>query len=172
VRNYLLTYSLLQLTAYAAVGLAYFQQHLPAVALPFLLLIVLLNPVTAFVAANGFGGNSYINIVLVAALGLTAYYQDYSILIASLLAAAALTYVLRRLGLTRVPFNDLKNKKNPKYREFFNRYCAAFREVFAEADSPPHQPLISSENAVHAAERSGRAQGGPPGAERRHPAGC
>jgi hypothetical protein len=36
----------------------------------------LLNPLTAFVAANGFGSNSYVNVVLVVALGLTAYYHD------------------------------------------------------------------------------------------------
>src|SRR5262249_26086879 len=50
VTNYLLTYALLQLTAYVALIVAYYEQsiYLPAFALPFLFIIVLLNPVTAF----------------------------------------------------------------------------------------------------------------------------
>ena len=35
---------------------------------------------------------------------------------------------------------EQKFKKNPKYREFFRRYCATFREVFSEAASPARQP--------------------------------
>jgi hypothetical protein len=42
-----------ELTAYVTVIVAYHRQELPALALPFLFLIVLLNPVTPFVAANG-----------------------------------------------------------------------------------------------------------------------
>jgi hypothetical protein len=53
VIHYLLTYALLQLTAYVAVIVAYYRNELSALALPFLLLIVLLNPVTSFVAVNG-----------------------------------------------------------------------------------------------------------------------
>jgi hypothetical protein len=138
VTNYLLTYALLQLTAYVALFLTYYRQpiYLPAVALPFLFIIVLLNPFTAFVAANGFGRNSYVNIALVGALGLTAYYQDPLIPIASLLVAFALTYAFRRFGWARVPFNDLRNKKSRKYQEFFKRYRDAFKEVFSEIDAP------------------------------------
>ena len=135
VINYLLTYSLLQLTAYIALIVAYIRGELPGVALPFLFIIVLLNPVTPFVAANGFGLNSYFNVIMVAALGLTAYYQDTFIPIASMLVVFALTYVFHRLGWTRAPFNDLKNKKSPKYREFFKRYCGAFKEAFLETDA-------------------------------------
>ena len=142
IMNYLLTYALLQLTAYVAIIVAAFQQSipLPAVAVPFLLLIVLLNPLTAFVAANGFGRNSYVNIVLAAGLVLTAFWTSPLVPVASFLAACGLTFLLRRLGWTRAPFNDLKNKKNPKYREFFGRYCAAFREVFSEVGAPARQP--------------------------------
>ena len=53
----------------------------------------------------------------------------------------ALTYVFRQLGWTRAPFNDLKNKKRPKYGEFFNRYCNAFKEVFSGIDSRPNRAL-------------------------------
>jgi hypothetical protein len=136
--NYVLGYALLQLTAYVSVFLVYYRQpiYLPVVALPLLLLIVLWNPVTPFIAANGAGRNSYINMVLVAALGLTAFYQNPVIPIASLLAACALTYVFRQVGWTRVAFNDLKNKKSMKHREFFKRYCLAFKEVFSEIYSP------------------------------------
>jgi hypothetical protein len=138
VVNYLLTYALLQLTAYVALIVAYYRQssYLPSVALVFLFVVVLLNPVTAFVAANGFGRNSYVNVVLVAALGLTAYFTTPLIPIASLLVAFALTYGFHQLGWTRAPFNDLANKKTPKYREFFRRYCDAFKEVFSDAGSP------------------------------------
>jgi hypothetical protein len=73
--------------------------------------------------------NSYI---LAAALGLTAYFQTPWIPVASLAVVFALTYVFHRLGWTRAPFNDLKNKQNPKYRDFFKRYCAAFKKVFAD----------------------------------------
>ena len=129
VINYLLTYALLQLTAYVALIVAYARGELSGVALLFLFLIVLVNPVTPFVAANGFGRNSYLNAVMIPALGLTAYYQDPVIPIASMLAVFASTYVFRRLGWTRAPFNDLKNKKRQKYKEFFKRYCDAFKKV-------------------------------------------
>jgi hypothetical protein len=137
VINYLLTYALLQLTAYVALIVTYYQQsiYLPALALAFLFVIVLLNPITPFVAANGFGRNSYLNVVLIAGLGLTAYFANPLIPIASLCAVFALTYALHRLGWTRVPFNDLTNKKSPKYREFFRRYCEAVKEVFSETDT-------------------------------------
>jgi hypothetical protein len=130
--HYLLSYALLQLTAYVAVIVAYLQGGLSTLALPFLLLIVLLNPVTPFVAANGFGRNSYLNAILAGALALTAYVKTPWIPLASLAVVFALTYVFHRLGWTRAPFNDLKNKQNPEYREFFKRYCAAFKEVFSE----------------------------------------
>jgi hypothetical protein len=116
VINYLLTYALLQLTAYVALIVAYARGELSGVALIFLLLVVLVNPVTPFVAANGFGRNSYLNVVMVAALGL-AYYGDPVIPIASMAAVFGLTYVFRQLGWTRAPFNDLKNKRLPKYEE-------------------------------------------------------
>jgi hypothetical protein len=102
---------------------------------PFLLLIVLLNPVTPFVAANGFGRNVYLNGILATALGMTAYYQTPWVPLASLLAVFVLTYVFHRFGWSRAPFNDLKNKQSPKYREFLRRYCAAFKEVFSERTS-------------------------------------
>jgi len=133
--HYLLTYALLQLTAYVTILVAYNRQELPALALPFLLLIVFFNPVTAFVAANGFGRNVYLNGILAIALGLTAYYQTPWIPVGSLLAVFVLTYVFHRLGWSRAPFNDLKNKQKPKYREFFKRYCIAFKEVFSERAS-------------------------------------
>jgi hypothetical protein len=144
VINYLLTYSLLQLTAYVALIVAYFRHELPGIALPFLFLIVLLNPITPFVAANGFGLNSYLNIIMVAALGLTAYYQNALIPAASMLAVFALTYIFHRLGWTRAPFNDLLNKKSGKYREFFKRYCQAFKEAFLEIGFPARKRKVES----------------------------
>ena len=78
--------------------------------------------------------------MLAAGLGLTAFWRNPLLPIASFLAACGLTFLLRRFGWTRAPFNDLKNKKDPKYREFFGRYCAAFREVFPEVGAPARQP--------------------------------
>jgi hypothetical protein len=130
IMNYLLTYALLQLTAYVALILAYSRGELSGIFLVLSLLIVLVNPITAFVAANGFGRNSYLNAVMVAALGLTAFYQESIIPVTSILVVFVLTYVFRRLGWTRTPFNDLRNKKRPKYKAFFERYCSAFRGVF------------------------------------------
>jgi hypothetical protein len=152
--NYLLSYALLQLTAYVALILAYARQELSGIALAFLLIVVLLNPVTPFVAANGFGRNSYLNALMVAALGVTAYYGNPLIPVASLLAVFALTYVFHRLGWTRAPFNDLKNKKSPKYREFFRRYCDAFREVFSETESPTRRHASLSGNGLSASEQA------------------
>ncbi|MGE0857036.1 MAG: hypothetical protein AB7L18_13180, partial [Hyphomicrobiaceae bacterium] len=68
-------------------------------------------------------------------LGLTAHYPSPWIPLASLGIASALTYFFRQLGWSRLPFNDLKNKRNSKYREFFTRYCEAFREVFSVGDA-------------------------------------
>src|SRR5262245_9926574 len=106
VINYLLTYALLQLTAYVALIVTYYWQpiDLPAVVLAALFIIVLLNPVTAFVAANGFGRNRYLNVVLIAALGLTVYFASPMIPLASLLGVFALTYAFHRVGWTRAPF--------------------------------------------------------------------
>ena len=129
VINYLLTYALLQLTAYVGLILAYSRAGLSGISLLLLVLIVLVNPVTPFVAANGFGRNSYLNVVMVGGLSLTAYYQEPVIPVASILAVFALTYVFRRLGWTRAPFNDLKNKKDQKYQMFFKRYCDEFRKA-------------------------------------------
>jgi hypothetical protein len=154
VINYLLTYALLQLTAYVALIVAYYRQELSGVALLFLLLVVLVNPVTPFVAANGFGRNSFLNVVMVAALGLTAYYQSPLIPIASMSAVFALTYVFHRLGWTRAPFNDLRNKKRPKYKEFFKRYCEAFKEVFAKIRSPSEQRPALSRGGLRAPDQA------------------
>jgi hypothetical protein len=159
VINYLLTYALLQLTAYTALILTYHRQsiYLPAVALLFLFVIVLLNPVTAFVAANGFGRNSHLNVVLVAALGLTAYFRSPLIPIASLLVTFALTYAFHLFGWTRAPFNDLTNKRNPKYREFFKRYCNAFKEAFLETNSPIQRRSALSRNSLRASDPASRS---------------
>jgi len=132
VTSYLLTFVLLQLTAYVVVVAAYYKQSITTLALPFLLIMVLLNPVMPIVASHGFGCNLYLNVVLAVGLALTAWYQTPLIPIASLVTVFALTYVFRRLGWSRVPFNDLRNKKNRRYSEFFERYCAAFREVFSQ----------------------------------------
>src|SRR5262249_28101545 len=64
VINYLLTYSLLQLTAYLLLALAYFRGDVPTLVVPFLLILLLLNPIMAFVAANAVPRNSYVNLVL------------------------------------------------------------------------------------------------------------
>ena len=135
VIHYLLTYSLLQLTAYVVLIVAYYRQELPGVAVPFLAVFVLLNPITPFVAAYAIPCNLYLNVFMAVALALTAYYKNPIIPIVSLFVVFALTYVFRQLGWTRAPFNDLKNKKRPKYGEFFKRYCNAFKEVFLEIDS-------------------------------------
>jgi hypothetical protein len=143
--GYLLYYALLQLTAYAAVIAAYYQQLIPMFALPFLLLAVLLNPITSFVVGclpnNSLSAATVLalNIVMIVVLGLTVVYKNASIPIAMLLAACTLTYAFHRLGWSRGPFNDLSNKKSPKFREFFSRYCTTFREVFSEIYSPAEQ---------------------------------
>jgi hypothetical protein len=135
--GYLLTNVLLQLTGYAAVVTAYYQQWIPLVAVPFLLVAVLVNPVTNFIASwlirdsmlnwTILGG---LNTILGVALGLTAVYKTPLIPIAVLLGAFALTYIVHWLGWSRPPFHDLSNKKSPKFRDFFKRYCAVFREAF------------------------------------------
>jgi hypothetical protein len=135
VVNYLLTYSLLQLTAYVALIGAYYHEIFSGVTVVILGMLVLLNPVTPFVAAHAVPRNVYLNVVMVAALGLTAYYANPAIPTASLLVVFALTYLFRQLGWTRAMFNDLKNKRHQKYREFFRRYCESFKEVFLEVDS-------------------------------------
>ena len=137
VLDWLLTYVLLQSTAYVGLIMTWYQQpfNFPTPIFLLMLLVVWLNPVSSFIAASGYGRNSYVNVVLVAALGLTALYPSPWIPLASLGTASALTYFFRQLGWSRLPFNDLKNKRNSKYREFFTRYCEAFREVFSVGDA-------------------------------------
>ena len=135
--HYLLTYALLQLTAYAALILAYYRNEISAVSGLFLAALVLLNPVTSFVAAYAVPRNHYLNVFMAAALAPAIYYMDPIIPIVSLLVTFALTNFFRQLGWTRAPFNDLRNKKRPKYKEFFARYCNSFREVFSGRDSSP-----------------------------------
>src|SRR5262249_23565833 len=62
----LLGYALLQLTWYAAVITAYFQGLLPfpAITVPVLLVFVWLNPLSSFIAAYGYGRNSYLNALM------------------------------------------------------------------------------------------------------------
>jgi hypothetical protein len=50
---------------------------------------------------------------MVAALGLTAYYKNPLIPIASALVVFALTYVFTG-SMDKGPFNDLRNKRRPK----------------------------------------------------------
>jgi hypothetical protein len=147
VVHYLLTYALLQLTAYVALILAYYQNEISGVSGLFLAAFVLLNPVTSFVAAYAVPRNHHLNVFMAAALAPAIYYMDPIIPIVSLLVTFALTYVFRQLGWTRAPFNDLRNKKRPKYKEFFARYCNSFREVFSGRDSSPQshsQKTVSS----------------------------
>src|SRR5262249_54110264 len=113
VAQYVLTYALLQLTAYLALILAWYHQsfYFPTLRLPIALLVVLMmNPVTGFVAANGFGRNSYVNVLLAAALAVTVFYPYPVVPTLALVLAGVLTYVLRKLGWSRVPFNDLRTK--------------------------------------------------------------
>jgi hypothetical protein len=135
VLNYLLTYALLQLTAYLALATAYFRGNVPTIVVPFLFILILLNPVMGFAAANAVPRNAHINLVLLSALGLTAYVESPLVPVGSLLMAFALTYAFRKLGWTRVPFNDLKNKRDSKYQQFFERYCAAVKQAFLERES-------------------------------------
>ena len=60
-----------------------------------------------------------------------------------LLTACTLTYAFHWLGWSRGAFNDLSNKKSPKFRDFFGRYCTVFREVFSERYSPAEQRSAS-----------------------------
>jgi hypothetical protein len=149
IGNYILSYALLQLTAYAALALAYYRGQLPGIALPFLFLIVLWNPITPFIAINAFGLNSYLNLLMLAGLVIAACFMNTLVPIASIIAACALTYAFRRLGWTRVLFNDLKNKRQPKYREFFRRYCNAFREVLGQR-AVAGRPSTVPRDAAHA----------------------
>ena len=96
-------------------------------------------------AAYAIPFNLYLNVFMAAALALTAYYTHPIIPIVSLFVVFALTYVFRQLGWTRAPFNDLKNKKRPKYGEFFKRYCNAFKEVFSGIDFRPNRALPVAE---------------------------
>jgi hypothetical protein len=152
IGNYVVSYALLQLTAYAVLALAYYHGELPGIALPFLFLIVLWNPITPFVAINAFGLNSYLNLLMLAGLVVTACFMNTLIPIASIIAACALTYAFRRLGWTRVLFNDLKNKRQPKYREFFGRYCDAFREVFGQRAVAGRPSTVSRDGAYSSAK--------------------
>jgi hypothetical protein len=133
--NWLLTYALLQLTSYVCLIMTWHQQpfYFPTLAFLLSLVIVWLNPVSSFVASIGFGHNSYVNIVMTLALGLTVFYPNPGVPLASLMIAIIMTYVFRQLGWSRMPFNDLRNKTHPKYQEFFDRYCKAFREVFSDS---------------------------------------
>jgi hypothetical protein len=118
---------------------AYYQQWIPLVAVPFLLLAVLLNPVTSFIAGWLIGGSMLsmsilgaLNVILIVGLGLTALHKNPLVPIAVLLGAFALTYIIHWLGWSRPPFHDLSNKKSPIFRDFFKRYCAVFREAFPQ----------------------------------------
>ena len=90
---------------------------------------------------------------MLAGLVLTAWFMNTLVPIASIIAACAMTYLFRRLGWTRVLFNDLKNKRQPKYREFFARYCDAFREVFGVAG----RPSTVSRDGEHSSARAAPA---------------
>ena len=67
------------------------------------------------------------------------------------LAACGLTWLFRRAGTARVPFNDLRNKRNPRYAAFFKRYLDTFRQVFAERAATRQR---AASTGVRAAERT------------------
>ena len=93
---------------------------------------------------------------MLAGLVLTAWFMNTLVPIASINAACAMTYLFRRLGWTRVLFNDLKNKRQPKYREFFGRYCDAFRAVFSQR-AVAGRPSTGSRDGEHSSAKAAPA---------------
>jgi len=64
------------------------------------------------------------------ALLISIYSANYWVFISVLPIKWGLTYVLRKLGRLRVIFNDLKIRREERYKSFFVKYCAAFNKCF------------------------------------------
>jgi hypothetical protein len=89
--NYLLSYALLQSTAYLALILAYARQELSGITLAFLLIISAVESGHAVRGRQRIWAQFTSQCVMVAALGLAAYYGNPLVPVASLLAVFTLT---------------------------------------------------------------------------------
>ncbi len=85
------------------------------------------NLLMGFIVAKGVNIHRYLNAILLTGLVITPFYPSPWVPGITFLASFLVLFICRKLGLTRVPFNDLKNKK--KYGQFYKRYVQAFENV-------------------------------------------
>ncbi len=106
--------------------------------LPLLIVTVLLliaTPVLSLINANSNRIAGLLNVVLVAALGLTAYTRNPLVPLGAVAFNFLLVFICRKLGVTRVWFNDMQHKSRETYGAFFDRYCEAYRTVTARRNA-------------------------------------
>ena len=89
-------------------------------------LLQAVNPYMSLVTGNI--GSSYIPVNSVFAIGLlaTALTQSFSVALVSVFVGLSTIAILRLRGRSRLIFGDLKFRREPRYKAFFQRYRKAF----------------------------------------------
>lgn len=87
---------------------------------------IIFQPFTQLIAANTVGVGRYINLVLSVSLVAAIYQQSTMPSVVGVVLAFCLIYISRLFGWSRVFFNDMRHRQGQVYRDFFDRYCAAF----------------------------------------------
>lgn len=140
----LLNFALTLITAVVALVLLYLRQTIPLPLSVLMLLLagVFLTPVLSLVNANSNRVAGALNLLLALGLLLTALTGNPLVPVASLALSFSIVYLGRKLGTTRVWFNDMKHKDEPALHDFYARYCEAFDEAFGKPGAPeaPEEP--------------------------------
>lgn len=123
MKHYILNYLLMQVNILAFICLLPMSVFIKVP----LSLLFLYNPFIVLVVALATNLHRYLNLFIVCAMVATCFYPGPLIPGLSLLAVFATIFIGRKAGITRIPFNDLKNKS--KYHDFFKRYSEAFNRV-------------------------------------------
>ncbi|MCB0375953.1 MAG: hypothetical protein KDD04_08560, partial [Sinomicrobium sp.] len=109
---------------------------LPAYLIVLLCLLQLANPLLLLLFIYGSNIQSYLNILYLCGLTAAVYFQNAWIPAITFLIAFFAVYIGGKSGWARFPYNDLRNKW--RYREFFQRYLAAYNRVYSKEQVPSH----------------------------------
>ena len=127
LKDYILVFVLIHVCTIVMIGLL----PMPVYIAVLLVIAQLVNPLVPIAAQNAININHLLIYVLLAGLVLTILLPNAWVPGVTLSLVCLLIFVGRKLGMTRVMFNDLKNKRSAVYEKFFERYIQSYNRVIA-----------------------------------------
>ena len=122
-RDYIINYFLTQITIITFVCLL----PIPLYVVIPLCLIQIMNPIMGLILSRGANLHGFMNFLLLIGLLTTIFVPFYWVPGISLIMLISIIIIGRKMGWTRVFFNDLKNKK--QYFGFFEKYKKEYNKV-------------------------------------------